>query len=72
MSRLDEGKPDLKPATSTVVEAKPTGTPWYKNPWFQKFGLGLVGVVLGASCPLWPAPVQVICKSVAVFVQGAQ
>lgn len=69
MSRLDEPKADLKPVTTVVAEVK---APWWKNPWLGKFGLGLVGVILGASCPLWPAPVQVICKNVAVFVQGVQ
>lgn len=47
--------------------AKPS--PW--KSWGVRLAVTAAGMALGASCPLWPAPVQPICRVLSTVVQGA-
>lgn len=39
--------------------------------WGLRLGISMLGIGLGASCPLWPPAVMPICRVLALAVQGA-
>ena len=51
-----------------IVSAESPTKPWYKSAWIRKTAVVILGAAMGASCPLWPAPIQPICVAVATAI----
>lgn len=68
--RMNEAKPDLKPANTPPPPDKPSlFAQLLSGANVRRLVLTIVGVAIGASCPLLPPNVQVVCKAVAKYVQ---
>lgn len=48
----------------------PPGAPWWQARWVRQLALVVGAAALTASCPLWPAAVQPVCRAVAGAISG--
>lgn len=56
----------MTPASNTPVP--PAAEPFWRKSAFWS-ALGVLGMVLGATCPLWPTPAQVVCVGVSTVLK---
>lgn len=57
----------IDPLAPPPTRPEPAPSVW--KPWLIRLGASILGVGLGASCPLWPPPLQPVCLAVSKVVQ---